>query len=104
MPANEIRRRQRHPIVQRDVLILRFVVDIDAPKRRLSDILDVVTQRPRNETDVAFPEIERPRLRCRVKNSHPRFAFEIILPFVGIRVPMEFAQTAGFNLNDERPH
>src|ERR1700676_3126457 len=44
--------------------------------------------------DVARAEIRRGRRRTGVEHRHPRFALEVVLPFIGVRMPVQLAHAA----------
>src|ERR1700731_5016044 len=53
-------------------------------------------------TDVASLEIERPRLAGSPEHAHASLPFDVILPFVGVGVPMHLALPTRINLNQRR--
>jgi hypothetical protein len=55
----------------------------------------------RHEADVAGREIERAGLARRREHAHARLAFDVVLPLVGIRMPVQLAHSTQLDL-DER--
>src|SRR5258705_4484540 len=61
-----------------------------------------MTHREWDITDIAGSEVERPRLAGGGKHTHASLAFDPILPFVSVGVPVKLAHCARFNLNQRR--
>ena len=53
-------------------------------------------------SDVAGPVIESPGLAFGPKHRHATFAFDIVLLFVGIRMPVQFAKCTWLKLDQGR--
>src|SRR5262249_19577800 len=54
------------------------------------------------ETDVAGAEVERARLTGRAEHAHACLALDVILPFVGVGMPMQLPHSAGVDLDQGR--
>src|SRR2546421_383326 len=52
--------------------------------------------------DVAGAEVEGARLPGSTENAHARLALDVILPLVGVRMPMHLAHCAGIDLDQGR--
>ena len=63
----------------------------------VAGILDVVPEVPLDIADVARVEIHRDSIRARVEHRHGAFALNPVLPFVGVGVPVHFAQGTGMD-------
>src|SRR6202012_5023441 len=69
---------------------------------RRSRVFDIVPHREGHETNIASLKIEGPRLTRRGENTHPRLSVDVILPLVGVRMPMHLTHAARLNFDQCR--
>src|SRR5580692_9722443 len=65
----------------------------------LAGVLDVVAHVARNVADVTRLVVEGARLTARGEDRHAALAREVVLPLVGVRVPVKLADSARFNFD-----
>src|SRR5437016_2730627 len=70
MRLHQLRRRERHPGVKREVGEVAAAEHLEKAQRRVAGILDVVAHGERHVTDVAGAEIEGARLTGRAEHAH----------------------------------
>ncbi len=97
MRLNEPGRQMRQPLVQRHILVLRAFEHLKKYEILGSRILDVMRKRLLYVANVAFLEIHGTGVAVSCENCHSSFASHVILPFIGILVPVQFAQSSGMD-------
>jgi hypothetical protein len=70
MSLHELRRRERHPLVERNIHEASAAEHFQKAERFGAEILDIVRHSMRNVADVAGLVIERPRLAARCEDCH----------------------------------
>src|SRR5947208_14463224 len=65
----------------------------------VAGVLDVVAHVARSVADVTCLVVERAGLTARGEDGHAPLAGEIVLPFVGVRVPVKLADRARFDFD-----
>src|SRR5207244_3266268 len=70
------------------------------PTRLAPDVFNRVPIALRNVTDIAGVQLLRSKSTMRAKHRHAEVAFDYILPFVGVWMPMKFAQRAWFEVEN----
>jgi hypothetical protein len=95
----EFARRQRPPLVQRYVRIIAALEDLQKAQRRGAGVFDIVPHGERDIADVPATEIERPRLSVGGEHAHAPLAADVILPFVGVGMPVQLPQAARIDLD-----
>ena len=63
-----------------------------------------MAHRHRHISGVAGEEVEGARLRLGGKHRHPPFARNVVLPFVGVRMPVDLPHVAGIDLDEGGRH
>jgi hypothetical protein len=63
----------------------------------VTGVLDIMGQGFLDVTHVAGFEIHRARTLAGADNGHPRFPADVVLPFVGVRMPVKLAHSAGMH-------
>ena len=71
-------------------------------QRFIAGVLDVVTHRERYVAHVAGLVVEGAGLAGRGEHGHAPAAADVVLPLVGVRVPMQLAHPARLNLHQRR--
>src|SRR6202453_2239987 len=99
---DKIRRRQREPLIERYVSIVRALEDLQKSQGRRAGVLDIMTHREGDIADVSAAEIERPRLTAGGEHAHAPLTADVILPFVGVGMPVQLAQATGVDLDKGR--
>jgi hypothetical protein len=99
---HQLRRGQGHPLIERHVGKVAALEDLEKPQGRRACVLDIMTHREWDIADIAGSEVERPRLARGPKHTHAPLAFDPILPFVSVGVPVKLAHCARFNLDQCR--
>ena len=100
--ADQLRRRESQPLIERDVGEVVALEDLQEPQRRVAGVLDVVTHGEGDVADIVGLEIECARLAGRREHAHACLALDVVLPFVGIRMPVQLAHPAGLDLDQRR--
>ena len=95
MGLQQLGRRQRQPLVQRQVRIIAALEHLQEAQRRVAGVLDIMAHRVRDIADVAGLVIEGARLPRGCEHAHAALAFDVVLPFVGVGMPVQFAHSAG---------
>src|ERR1700722_19803353 len=96
---DKVGRCQRQPLVERYVSIVRALEDLQKAQGRRARIFHIVPHRERDEADVPAAEIEGTRLAVGREHPHAPLAAYVVLPFVGVRMPVQLAQAAGLDLD-----
>src|SRR6202789_325276 len=99
---DKIRRRQREPLIERYVSIVRALEDLQKSQGRRAGVLDIMTHREGDIADVSAAEIERPRLTAGGEHAHAPLTADVILPFVGVGMPVQLTQATGVDLDQSR--
>src|SRR6266700_4739621 len=102
MRLHKLRRRQSHPLLERYIGEVVAFEDFEEAHRRGAGILDIMAHGKGNETDIAGTKVEGARLTGSGEHAHARLALDVILPLVGVGVPMQLAHSAGVNLDQGR--
>ena len=97
MLGDQCRRRMRQPVGQGDLFVAGSLEHRDEHHVDVADILDVMPEVFLDVTDVSGIEIHRHRIRAGIEHRHLCFALDIILPFVGVRMPVHLANAARTN-------
>ena len=97
MRLNEPRRQMRQPLVQRHILVLVALEHLKKYEILGPRILDVMRKRLLDVANVALLEIHGTGVAVSCEDCHSSFASHVILPFIGILVPVQFAQSSGMN-------
>jgi hypothetical protein len=93
------RRSQRQPLIQRQVGIVAALEHLQEPQRCRASILLLVAHGVRNIAHVSGLKIERSRLTGRREDPHAGLTAEVILPLVGVGMPVELPQSTRFNFH-----
>ena len=59
----------------------------------------VVTHGEGDVTDVPGLKVEGSCLTRSSKHAHARLTADVVLPFIGVRMPVQFSQPAGFDFH-----
>src|SRR6266567_1426250 len=102
MRLHKLLRRQSHPLIERYIGEVITLEDFEEAHRRVAGIFDVMAHGKGNETDIAGTKVEGARLTGRAEHAHARLALDVILPLVGVGVPMQLPHSAGVNLDQGR--
>src|SRR2546429_5734013 len=102
MRLHKLRRRQSHPLIERYIGEVITLEDFEKAHRRVAGILDVMAHGKGNETDIAGAEVEGARLTRSAEHAHACLALDVILPLVGVGVPMQLPHSAGVNFDQGR--
>ena len=94
--------RQCHPLVERYIGVVAAFEDFQKVHLRSAGVLDIMPHGEGHITDIAGPEIERARLTGRAEDAHTGLTLDIILPFIGVGVPMQFSHPARINFDQRR--
>ncbi len=70
------------------------------PARLATDIFNRVPITLWDVTDIAGVQLLRSKSTVRAKHRHAEIAFDYVLPFIGVWVPMKFAQSARFEIQN----
>jgi hypothetical protein len=71
-------------------------------ERLVSRVLHVVAHGEGDVADVAGLVVERAGLAGGGEHGHPSLARQVVLPFVGVRVPVQLAQASRLDLHQRR--
>ncbi len=85
------------PLRQRQILIHVALEHLQKFQVRVTRILNVVRQRLLYISDIACLKIHRARPSSRGEYRHSARAADEVLPFIRIRMPVQFAYTARMN-------
>ena len=99
MRVHEFGRRQRQPLIEGHIGIIAALENLEEAQRSVTGVLDVVSHGEGHITHVARLKVEGASLAGCCEHAHPRLAFDIILPFVVIGMPMQLAHATGQNLD-----
>src|SRR5439155_1359353 len=70
------------------------------PTRLAPDVFNRVPIALWNVPDIAGVQLLRSKSTMRAEHRHAEIAFDYILPFIGVRMPMKFAQRAWFEVEN----
>ena len=70
------------------------------PARLAPDVFNRVPIALWNVPDIAGVQLLRSKSTMRAEHRHAEIAFDYILPFIGVRMPMKFAQRAWFEVEN----
>src|SRR5882762_8755014 len=93
--------RMRQPVGQRNFGIVIGLEDLEEHEIGVADVLDVVAEALLYIADVARAEIVGECSRTRIEYGHSGLTLDVVLPFVGVGVPVELAHAARLD-GDER--
>src|ERR1700730_13200029 len=99
MRANQLRRSERQPLIERYVSVVVALEDFQEAQHRVAGILYVVPHGKRHVTDIVGLKVEGAGLARGGKHAHAGLPFDVILPLVRIRVPVQLAHRAGRDLD-----
>src|SRR5438105_8593722 len=99
MCLNQLWWQHTHPLRQRDVRVMIGAEQGKEDEWLIACVLDIVAHVARNVSDVTRLVVERAGLTAGGEDAHAPLAGEIVLPFVGVRVPMKLADRARFDLD-----
>lgn len=88
---DQFRRREGEPLIERDVRIVAALEHLQESQGRAPGVLDVVPHREWHLAHVSRREIERSCMSIRGKDAHPGLPFDVVLPLVRVRVPVQLA-------------
>jgi hypothetical protein len=97
---NELSRSKGHPLVQGNILKRWEVEHVEEPGRRRACVLDIVTERAEHKADIAGAVVECPRVGRGVENGHAALTLHVLLPLIGMRMPMQLPHGTGFQFDD----
>src|SRR4051794_19696325 len=100
MRSHQLVRRELQPLTQRNIGVIVAPEQLEKSQCRVADVLDVVTCRERNRTNITGLEVIGARVVLRSEHGHPSFARNVELPLVRIRMPMHLAHSAWLYLNE----
>jgi hypothetical protein len=86
-PVN-IQVRLRQPLVQRYILILVALEQFQKYESLGPRILDLIRKRLLDVANIPFLEIHGAGITLSGENRHPSFASYVILPFIGVLMPV----------------
>ena len=87
----------RQPLVQRHILVLVALEHLKKYEILGPRILDVMRKRLLDVANVPFLEIHSTRITLSRENRHPPFASYVVLPFIGVLMPVQFPHSPGAN-------
>ena len=87
--------RMGHPFSERDVFIMVALEHFQKDQIGVADIFDIVRLRLRNVTHIAFLKIHGAGAAARGEHRHAAFAADVVLPFIGVWMPVQFTQAFG---------
>src|SRR5438270_6624102 len=87
------------PLTQRNIGVIVAPEELEKSQCRVTDVLDVVTGRERNGTNIPGLEVISARVVLRSEHRHPCFARNVELPLIRIRMPMHLAHSAWLYFN-----
>lgn len=85
------------PVRQRDLLVPVAAEHLEKLQHVVAGVLDVVAQVLANEADIARPEVRGIRMGPGIEHGHPCRPAQVVLPFVGVGVPVQLSHRAGFH-------
>jgi hypothetical protein len=97
MLGDELGWRMRQPVGERELLVARGSEYADELQFGIADIFDIVSEISFDVADVAGSEVHRQRFGTRIEDSHAAFALDIVLPLVGVWVPMHLPYASRWN-------
>src|ERR1700730_7392151 len=99
MRADQLRRSERQPLIERYVSVVVALEDFQEAQHRVAGILDVVPHGKGHVTDIVGLKVEGAGLARGGEHAHAGLPFDVILPLVRIRVPVQLAHRAGRDLD-----
>src|ERR1700683_3699213 len=102
MLLHHLWRRKRQPLIERNISVIAALEYLKKAQRSRSSILDIVPHGKGDKADIAGLKIEGARLARRSEYAHSCLPIDIILPFIGVRMPMQLSQPSGLELNERR--
>src|SRR5229473_2578642 len=96
------RRISRKPLGDRYLLKHRAIEESEKFRRLAAHLLHKVTEALLDKANLPRPELFGARPAMRSEHCHPRVPADVVLPFVGIRMPMHFAQRPGLQVLHHR--
>src|SRR6266446_10785911 len=98
MHVQKFGRRQGQPLVQRHIGVITTLEHLEETQGRRAGVLHVMTHREGDVTDVASLIVERSCLTRGSKHAHARLAADVVLPFIGVWMPVQFSHSTRFDL------
>jgi hypothetical protein len=89
----------RAGIGQKDLFVVVAAERFDEDQVVVAGVLDVVAAVAFDEADVAGPEVGGVGVRPGVEHRHPGGAFQVVLPLVGVGVPVQLTDAAGLEVH-----
>jgi len=96
---HQLRRSKRHLLVKRNVGVVVAPGYLQKTQAGIAGILDIVAHGEWYVAHVTRPIVESARLAGGSEHAHAGLAFGVILPFVGVRMPMQLAHPTEFDLD-----
>src|ERR1700716_3150283 len=100
MHLYKLRWGQGQPLVQRHIGVITTLEHLQEAQGRCASVLDIMTHGERDVTDISGVKVERSRLTRRSKHAHAALAVEVVLPFISVRMPVQFTQSARFDFHE----
>src|SRR3979409_26955 len=100
MHLYKLRRGQGQPLVQRHIGVITTLEHLQEAQGRSASVLDIMTRGEGDVTDISGVKVERSCLTRRSKPAHAALAVEVVLPFIGVRMPVQFTQSARFDFHE----
>src|SRR5215469_1250612 len=88
------------PFRQREVLIKAALEHLQKLKLCIPRVLDIMRQRLLDIANVPSLKVHRARTPSSSEYRHPSVTADVVLPLVGIRMPMQFANCSRSDRND----
>ncbi len=94
MIPHQLRRQMRQPVRQRHILVAIGFEQLQKHQVPVPGVLDVVRKILLHVPHIALPKVHRARPRSGRKHRHPPLALHVVLPLIGIRMPVHLPQSA----------
>src|ERR1700731_4926110 len=96
MRRDQLRGEMSDPVVKRNFLKFASSEHFQNYQIGVARVLDIMPRDPGHKSDVICIEVHGVRaLVC--KHGHTRFTSKVVLPFRGVRMPVQFTQAAWLN-------
>src|SRR6202050_2109313 len=100
MRGNELGRQVAEPVGQRDLFVVVAAERLDEDQVIVAGVLDVVAAVAPDQADIAGLEVGGVGVRAGVEHRHPGGALHVVLPLIGIGVPVQLPHAA--RLDDDQ--
>src|SRR5258708_958629 len=95
MLVNQPRRNVRQPLRKRDVLVVRRRKDLEKDQIRVPKVFNIMGPGSFDVAHISLTKVHSASVSARGKHGHAALSFHEVLPFILVRMPVEFAQAAG---------